>query len=89
MNGAMGAVGGAVKPWIAGSATLSNDTGVAAANGNYGGATPENNVNQATVIITNLPGVGGNISYSAAAEAFDEPLTKAEVLALVAPFGVS
>jgi len=40
-------------------------------------------------MITSLPGVGGNISFSAAAEAFDEPLTKAEVLALVAPFGVS
>ncbi|MEJ6980946.1 ferritin-like domain-containing protein [Pedobacter sp. P351] len=79
----------ALKPWITGSANSSNDSGVAAANGNYGGASPENNVNQAGVIITNLPGVGGNISFSAATEAFDEPLTKAEVLALVAPFGVS
>ncbi|HEX8377363.1 MAG TPA: ferritin-like domain-containing protein [Pedobacter sp.] len=80
---------GAVKPWIAGSPAVFNDTGVTAANGNYGGATPENTVVQAGVTITNLPGVGGNISFSAAAEAFDEPLTKAEVLALVAPFGVS
>ena len=88
MNGAMDAFGGAVKPWIAGSATVSNDTGVAPANGNYGGPSPENNVNQAGVMITDLSGVGGKISYTAAAEAFDEPLTKAEVLALVAPFGV-
>lgn len=79
----------ALKPWIAATATSSNDSGVPAANGNYGGASPENNVNQAGVMITSLPGVGGNIPFSAAAEAFDEPLTKAEVLALVAPFGVS
>ncbi|HEY0053782.1 MAG TPA: ferritin-like domain-containing protein [Pedobacter sp.] len=89
MNGAMGAVEGAVKPWIAGSASVFNDTGVAAADGNYGGAVKENNVNQAGVIITDLNGVNGKIKYSQAAEAFDEPLTKAEVLALVAPFGVS
>lgn len=84
MNGVPG-----LKPWIAATTTSSNDSGVPAANGNYGGASPENNVNQAGVMITSLPGVGGNISFSAAAEAFDEPLTKAEVLALVAPFGVS
>jgi rubrerythrin len=92
LNGATEAAtlgGGPVQPWVSGSATVSNDTGIAAANGNYAGATPENTVNQAGVVITNLPGVGGNISFSAAAEAFDEPLTKAEVLALVAPFGVS
>lgn len=89
MNGAKDAFNGPVKSWIAGSATTFNDLGVGAADGNYGGAVKENNVNQAGVMITELPGVGGNISYSAAAEAFDEPLTKAEVLALVAPFGVS
>jgi len=74
-----------MKPWITGG----NDTGIAAANGNYGGTIPESNVNQAGVIITNIAGVGGNISVNAATEAFDEPLTAAEVLALVAPFGVS
>jgi rubrerythrin len=89
MNNSTDAFNGPVKPWIAGSATVSNDTGVSAANGNYGGATPENNINQGGVMINTLPGVSGTISYSAAAEAFDEPLTKAEVLALVAPFGVS
>jgi rubrerythrin len=88
LNGANDAFGSPMQPWIAGSSTVSNDTGIAPANANYGGATPENTVNQAGVIITNLPGVSGNISYSAAAEAFDEPLTKNEVLALVAPFGV-
>ncbi|MBA3673807.1 MAG: ferritin-like domain-containing protein [Chitinophagaceae bacterium] len=70
-----------IKPYITGS----NDSGVPAANGNY---VREDNVNQLGVIITNLPGVGGNISLNAATEAFDEPLTKAEVLALVALFGV-
>ena len=89
MNGATDAFGQPVQSWIAGSDSIFNDLGVAAADGNYGGTVKENNVDQAGVIITNLPGVGGNISYSAAAEAFDEPLTKAEVLALVAPFGVS
>ncbi len=71
------------KPWIAGG----NDTGIAAVNGNYGGATPENTVVQAGVTITGINGFP--ISATAAAEAFDEPLTAAEVLALVAPFGVS
>lgn len=74
-----------LKPYVTGA----NDSGVPAANGNYGGAIPESNTNQLGVIITNLPGVGGNISLNAATEAFDEPLTAAEVLALVAPFGVS
>jgi hypothetical protein len=31
-------------------------------------------------------GVTGNISTSAATEAFDEPLTKEQILAIVAPF---
>lgn len=74
-----------IKPYITGG----NDTGIPAADGNYGGATPESNVNQAGVTITSLPGVGGNISVNAATEAFDELLTAAEVLALVKPFGVS
>ena len=72
-----------LKPWITGG----NDSGVAAANGNYAGATPESNVTQANVTITGINGMA--ISANAATEAFDEPLTAAEVLALVAPFGVS
>ena len=74
-----------MKPWITGG----NDTGIAAANGNYGGATPESTTVQAGVNIAMLPGASGNISTNAATEAFDEPLTAAEVLALVAPFNVS
>jgi hypothetical protein len=72
-----------LKPYTTGS----NDSGVAAANGNYAGATPESNVMQANVTITGINGLA--ISANAATEAFDEPLTAAEVLALVAPFGVS
>ncbi len=72
-----------IKPYISGG----NDTGIPAVNGNYGGATPESNVSQAGITITNINGQA--ISSIAAAEAFDEPLTAAEVLALVAPFGVS
>ncbi len=71
------------KPYISGG----NDTGIAAVNGNYGGATPESNVIQAGITITGINGT--SISSTAATEAFDEPLTAAEVLALVAPFGVS
>ncbi len=71
------------KPWISGG----NDTGIAAVNGNYGGTTPESNVIQAGITITGINGQA--ISTTAATEAFDEPLTAAEVLALVQPFGVS
>lgn len=75
-----------LKPWITGG----NDSGAGAAvNGNYGGATPESNVDQAGVIITDLNGVSGKLSVNAATEAFDEVLTKAEVLELVKPFGVN
>jgi hypothetical protein len=78
--------GVSVKPWITGA----NDSGVGTAvDGNYKGATPESNVNQAGIIVTDLNGLNGKISVNAATEAFDEPLTAVEVLALVAPFGVS
>ncbi|MEO8884981.1 MAG: ferritin-like domain-containing protein [Mucilaginibacter sp.] len=69
------------KPWITGA----NDTGIAAVNGNYAG---EDNVIQGGVTITNLAGVSGNVSVNAATEAFDEPLTMAQVVALVNIFGV-
>jgi hypothetical protein len=71
------------KSYISGG----NDTGIGAVDGNYGGATPESNVMQAGITITGINSQA--ISATAAAEAFDEPLTAAEVLALVAPFGVS
>jgi rubrerythrin len=70
----------AIKPYITGF----NDSGVAAAGNNY---IREDNVVQAGVTITNINGQA--ISANAATESFDEPLTAAEVLALVAPFGVS
>lgn len=72
-----------LKSYITGG----NDSGVAAAAGNYGGTTPESNVTQAGITITNINGQA--ISVNAATEAFDEPLTAAEVLLLVKPFGVS
>lgn len=74
------------KPWITGTGAVANDTGISAVDGNYAG---ENTSVQAGVDITKLPGVSGNVSITAAIEAFDEPLTMAQVLTLVAPFNVS
>ena len=69
--------GADVKPWITG-----NNNGIGAvANGNYAG---EEITTQAGVNIININGF--NISAAAASEAFDEPLTKDQVLALVTPF---
>lgn len=77
-----------LKPWITGSASSSNDSGVAAVDAVYAG---ENNKSQATVDITTLNGAtaGSKISYSAAVEAFDEPLTKQQVLDIAGLFIVS
>jgi hypothetical protein len=69
------------KPWTSGA----NDTGIAAVNNNYAG---EDNLIQGGVTITTLAGVTGNVASLAATESFDEPLTSAQVVALVAPFGV-
>jgi hypothetical protein len=78
-----------VKPWItqnqSGITVPSNtalDPVIATA---YAGATSENTTVQAGVTITGIAGVNGNISSNAATEAFDEPLTTTEVLAIVAP----
>jgi hypothetical protein len=69
--------GANVKPWITGK-----DTGIGAAvQAIYNGEEVES---QAGVKITNIAGL--NISASAATEAFDEPLTKDQVLAIVTPF---
>src|SRR5665213_2221031 len=67
-----------VKPWI----TL-NQSGIgsAAVQAGYDG---EENVVQAGVTITNIGGFP--ISAAAASEAFDEPLTKDQVTAIVTPF---
>jgi hypothetical protein len=70
-----------IKPWITGA----NDTGVSAVNGNYAG---EDATVQAGVTITNLNGVNGTISTSAATEAFDQPLDSTTVAGLVSIFGV-
>lgn len=71
--------GVAVKPYITGVVS-----GVdARTNGNYLG---EDLTVQAGVTITNLPSVNGNISFNAATECFDEPLTKEAVVALVGNF---
>lgn len=73
-----------IKPWITGSATVSNDTGVPQADGNYKG---ENNVIQGGVDVTKLPSASGtSTAYNVAVEAFDEPLDMATVLGLVGPF---
>ena len=68
-----------------------NDTGVPAANPNYGpGATgypAENNVMQGGVDVTTLASAYGSTTpYNVACEAFDEPLDMATVLTIVGPF---
>lgn len=60
----------------------------------YGGSTPEDNTShvvfngsaQATIDAAALPNITGGVS--SVTEAFDEPLTQAEVTAIVAPFVV-
>lgn len=64
----------ALKPWITGA----NDSGVPQLNPTYAG---EDNVTQAGV---NIPGLG--VSVNAATESFDEPLSKADVLAIASLF---
>jgi len=67
-----------VKPWI----TLDQSgIGSAAVQPSYDG---EQNVTQAGVTITNIG--GQSISAAAASEAFDEPLTKEQITAIVTPF---
>ena len=70
--------GANVKPWI-----TNKDSGIGSAvvQPSYNG---EEVTTQATVVITNINGL--NISASAASEAFDEPLSKEEILAIVGPF---
>lgn len=69
--------GASVKPWITGNST----GGVPGVTAIYAG---EENTTQAGVQITNINGM--NISANAASEAFDEPLTKDQVTAIVTPF---
>ncbi|HOY03884.1 MAG TPA: ferritin-like domain-containing protein [Saprospiraceae bacterium] len=66
-----------IKPWITGKDT----EGVAGVDASYAG---EENTTQADVSIINIG--GQTISASAASEAFDEPLTKEQILLIVDPF---
>jgi hypothetical protein len=52
----------------------------------YGGATPESNTSQSGVNITTLPDLPPGAAANGPTEAFDEPLTKDEVRAIVQPF---
>ena len=52
----------------------------------YGGATAESNTTHAGVNVATLAGLPAGVGAEAATEAFDEPLTKAEVRAIVQPF---
>jgi len=80
-----------ITPWITGSVSSSNDTGVAAVNANYGagasGYPAENNVTQGGVDVTTLASAYGSTTpYNVACEAFDEPLDMATVVSIVTPF---
>lgn len=78
--------GASVMPWINSTSASSNDTGISLVDGNYGGATPEKNTTQGGVDVTTLPSAtGSSTPYTVAAAAFDEPLTKDEILALLIP----
>ena len=70
----------ALKPWI-GYAANGNDTGIAAVDAVY---VREQNTTQATYQITGINGTA--VSQNAAAESFDEALTKAEVIAIANQF---
>jgi rubrerythrin len=70
-----------LKPWIAYTAN-GNDTGVPQVDSSY---VRENTTTQATI---NIIGINGNagVTQTAAAESFDEALTKAEVVAIANQF---
>jgi hypothetical protein len=80
-----------IYPWITSSATVGNDTGIAAVDANYAGATPENTTTAGGVNLLTLPSVESSSSTSVgvATGAFDEPLTMTEVLAILSPAFVS
>lgn len=86
-----------MKPWITGttssSASGSNDSGIGTnVDAIYTGSTKENNVKQnGSVISVNISQLvaietGLVTPVSAATEAFDEPLTLAEVSAIITPY---
>ena len=90
-NGAPGVVkysgtvsGGGAAAAGAGNITPAPSAAVVAAfDAIYGG---EELATQATVSITGLPNLPAGFDAVAASEAFDEPLTKAQVIAIVQPF---
>lgn len=75
------AAGVGVRPWI----TLMVSGIDARTNAVYAG---EDATVQGGVTITSLAGVNGNIGVNAATEAFDEPLSKDDVVKIVTPFFV-
>ena len=77
-NGGLVPAGVNVKPWITGK---QSGIGSPAVQASYDG---EELTTQATISIVNINGM--SISADAASEAFDEPLTKDQVLAIVDPF---
>jgi hypothetical protein len=79
--------GATVFPWITSTTADSNDTGISQVDANYAGATPENTTTAGGVNLLNLPSIESNSSTSVAVAtaAFDEPLTMAEVLAILIP----
>lgn len=72
------AAGVDIKPWIT---TEISGVGITAVNKSYAG---EGNTKQATIEIVNIN--GQTISAAAASEAFDEGLTKDQVLEIITPF---
>lgn len=74
-----------IKPWIAGTVTEANDTGIGAvADADYAG---ENNVLQNGADVTKLASINASTTpYAIASEAFDEPVDLSTALGLVRPF---
>lgn len=77
-NGSLVPAGITVKPWITGN---QSGIGTSAVQASYNG---EDITTQAGINIVNIN--SQNISADAASEAFDEPLDKAAILSIVAPF---
>jgi hypothetical protein len=77
-----GLVAGTIKPWVTGNeSNIVSNPGSAAIQLSYNG---EELTTQAGAVITGIGGSG--VSAGAASESFDEPLDKAQVLAIVDPF---
>ena len=86
--------GASVQPWITNAEPgFTPPAGTEAVIAQiYGAGTPaadfpsEANTTQAGVNLTTVMGIGANLSAETVSEAFDEPLNKDAVLAIVAPF---